>query len=83
MRASRLAAVGLVAGAALWIGSGYFMPHDSNDSRAAVQPSEHLTSEQAEGIRDRRKAEDHERLCEQPVYASHAPQLTEGAVAAI
>jgi multidrug efflux system membrane fusion protein len=38
MKASRLAAVGLVAGAALWIGSGYFMPHDSNDSRAAVQP---------------------------------------------
>jgi multidrug efflux system membrane fusion protein len=39
MKGSRLAAVGLVAGAALWIGSGYFLPHDSNDSRAAVQPS--------------------------------------------
>lgn len=39
MRASRLAAVGLVAGAALWIGSGYFMPHDSTDSSAAIRPN--------------------------------------------
>jgi multidrug efflux system membrane fusion protein len=39
MKASRLTAVGLIAGAALWIGSGYFMPDDSTDSRAAVRPA--------------------------------------------
>ena len=40
MKASRIAAVGLVAAAALWVGSGYFMPHESQQSRAAVQPNE-------------------------------------------
>jgi membrane fusion protein, multidrug efflux system len=40
MKGSRIAAVGLVAAAALWIGSGYFMPHEGHDSRAAVQPSQ-------------------------------------------
>jgi multidrug efflux system membrane fusion protein len=40
MKGSRIAAVGLVAAAALWIGSGYFLPHDSQESRAAVRPGE-------------------------------------------
>jgi multidrug efflux system membrane fusion protein len=40
MKGSRIAAVGLVAAAALWIGSGYFMPHESEQSRAAVHPKE-------------------------------------------
>jgi multidrug efflux system membrane fusion protein len=40
MKASRLAAVGLIAAAALWIGSGYFMPHESEQSHAAVRPKE-------------------------------------------
>ena len=40
MKASRIAAVGLVAAAALWIGSGYLIPHESHDSRAAVQPGQ-------------------------------------------
>jgi len=39
MKASRIAAVGLVAAAALWVGSGYFMPHESQHSRAAIQPN--------------------------------------------
>jgi multidrug efflux system membrane fusion protein len=39
MKASRIAAVGLVAAAALWIGSGYFMPHESQHSRAAIHPN--------------------------------------------
>ncbi len=38
MKASRITAVGLVAGAALWIASGHFLPHESHESRAAVQP---------------------------------------------
>src|SRR6188474_3239946 len=39
MKASRLAAVGLVAGAALWIGSGYiFGEHPHSD--AAIRPAE-------------------------------------------
>lgn len=38
MRASRFAAIGLIAGASLWIGSGYFLPRDSHDSNAAVRP---------------------------------------------
>jgi multidrug efflux system membrane fusion protein len=40
MKASRIAAVGLVAGAGLWIGSGYFMPHESEKSLAAIQPKD-------------------------------------------
>jgi multidrug efflux system membrane fusion protein len=40
MKASRVVAVGLVAAAALWIGSGYFMPHESGESVAAVRPGE-------------------------------------------
>jgi multidrug efflux system membrane fusion protein len=40
MKASRVAAVGLVAAAGLWIGSGYFMPHDSQQSKAAALPTE-------------------------------------------
>jgi len=40
MKASRVTAVGLLAAAAVWIGSGYFLPHDSVESRAAVQPQE-------------------------------------------
>lgn len=40
MKASRLTAVGLVAGASLWIASGYLLPRESSEGRAAVQPSE-------------------------------------------
>ncbi|MPZ55509.1 MAG: efflux RND transporter periplasmic adaptor subunit [Rhizobiales bacterium] len=40
MKASRIAAIGLVAAAGLWIGSGYFLPHESQESRAAIQPNE-------------------------------------------
>lgn len=36
MKASRVAAVGLVAAAIVWIGSGYFLPHESADSTAAI-----------------------------------------------
>src|SRR5262245_14494643 len=42
MKASRIAAVGLVAAAGLWIYSGHLLPHD-NESRAAVRPSEAAT----------------------------------------
>ena len=38
MKASRITAVGLVAGATLWIASGHFLPHESHESRAAIQP---------------------------------------------
>jgi membrane fusion protein, multidrug efflux system len=38
MKASRITAVGLVAGAALWIASGHFLPHETPESRAAIQP---------------------------------------------
>ena len=38
MKAIRITAVGLVAGAALWIASGHFLPHDSHESRAAITP---------------------------------------------
>ena len=38
MKASRITAVGLVAGAALWIASGHFLPHESHESRAAITP---------------------------------------------
>jgi len=37
MKASRIAAVGLVAAAGLWIASGHFMPHESGHSRASVR----------------------------------------------
>ncbi|MFN3656876.1 MAG: efflux RND transporter periplasmic adaptor subunit [Pseudolabrys sp.] len=40
MKASRLTAVGLVAGAALWIASGHLMPHDSGEGQAAIRPNE-------------------------------------------
>jgi multidrug efflux system membrane fusion protein len=38
MKARHFTAVGLVAGAALWIASGHFLPHETPESRAAVQP---------------------------------------------
>jgi multidrug efflux system membrane fusion protein len=38
MNASRITAVGLVAGAALWIASGHFLPHETPESRAAITP---------------------------------------------
>ena len=38
MKASRITAVGLVVGAALWIASGHFLPHETPESRAAIQP---------------------------------------------
>lgn len=37
MKASRITAVGLVAGAVLWIASGYLIPHESAESKAALQ----------------------------------------------
>ena len=40
VKASRLLAVGLVAGAALWIGSGYLVHDDHAESEAAIRPSE-------------------------------------------
>jgi multidrug efflux system membrane fusion protein len=40
MKASRITAVGLVAGATLWIASGHLMPRDSADSEAAIRPAE-------------------------------------------
>ena len=39
MKASRIAAVGLIAAAGLWIFSGYLIPHES-ESAAAARPSE-------------------------------------------
>jgi membrane fusion protein, multidrug efflux system len=36
MKASRYAAVGLVAAAVVWIGSGYLLPHESPESTAAI-----------------------------------------------
>jgi multidrug efflux system membrane fusion protein len=38
MKAARIAAVGLVVGAAAWIASGHLFPHETGESRAAVQP---------------------------------------------
>jgi membrane fusion protein, multidrug efflux system len=38
MKASHVTAVGIVAGAALWIASGHFLPHETPQSRAAIQP---------------------------------------------
>src|SRR5690242_5104822 len=37
MKASRIAAVGVVAAAALWIASGHFLPHETAESRASVR----------------------------------------------
>jgi multidrug efflux system membrane fusion protein len=38
MKARHVTAVGLVVGAALWLASGHFLPHDTPQSRAAIQP---------------------------------------------
>ncbi|HVZ50783.1 MAG TPA: efflux RND transporter periplasmic adaptor subunit [Pseudolabrys sp.] len=40
MKASRITAVGLVAGAVLWIASGHLMPRDSAEGQAAIRPGE-------------------------------------------
>ena len=40
MKASRITAIGLVAGAAAWIVSGQLLPRDSGDSQAAIRPAE-------------------------------------------
>lgn len=40
MKASRITALGVVAAAALWIGSGYFLPHETPESRASIRPGE-------------------------------------------
>jgi multidrug efflux system membrane fusion protein len=40
MKASRITAVGLIAAAATWILSGHFLPHESAESRAALQTRE-------------------------------------------
>jgi len=40
MKASRITALGLVAGASLWIASGYILPHESGESRAAIRTGE-------------------------------------------
>jgi multidrug efflux system membrane fusion protein len=37
MKASRIAAVGIVAAAGLWIASGHFLPHETAASRASVR----------------------------------------------
>ena len=38
MKASRITAIGLVAGAGLWIASGYLLPHEHGESHAAMEP---------------------------------------------
>src|SRR5437763_15886557 len=38
MKAARIAAVGLVVAAVGWIASGHLFPHETAESRAAVQP---------------------------------------------
>jgi multidrug efflux system membrane fusion protein len=38
MKAARIAAIGLVVAAVAWIASGHLFPHESAESRAAVQP---------------------------------------------
>jgi membrane fusion protein, multidrug efflux system len=40
MKASRLAAIGLVAAAGLWIASGHFLPHETAEGRAAMRAGE-------------------------------------------
>ena len=37
MKASRIAAVGIVAAAGLWIASGHFLPHETAQSSAAIR----------------------------------------------
>jgi multidrug efflux system membrane fusion protein len=37
MKASRIAALGLVAAAAAWIASGHFLPHETGEGRAAIR----------------------------------------------
>ncbi|MBX9777235.1 MAG: efflux RND transporter periplasmic adaptor subunit [Xanthobacteraceae bacterium] len=37
MKASRIAAIGIVAAAGLWIASGHFLPHESAQSKASVR----------------------------------------------
>jgi len=37
MKASRIAAVGIVVGAVAWVASGHLMPHESAESRAAMR----------------------------------------------
>ncbi len=39
MRIARLTAFGLVAGAALWIASGHFLPHEGGENRAVTRVS--------------------------------------------
>ena len=41
MKASRLAAIGLVDAAGLWIASGHFLPHETAESRAAIRDDRH------------------------------------------
>ncbi len=43
MKASRITAIGLVAGAAVWIVSGHVLPRNSSDSQAAIRPAEQKT----------------------------------------
>ena len=43
MKASRITAVGLVAVTAVWILSGYLLPHESAESKAALQVRETKT----------------------------------------
>jgi multidrug efflux system membrane fusion protein len=43
MRASRITAIGLVAAASVWILSGHLIPHESADSKAALQTGEGKT----------------------------------------
>ena len=40
MKASRITAVGLVAAAAIWIGSGHLLPRESAEGQAAIRPAE-------------------------------------------
>jgi len=40
MKGSRITAVALVAAAALWILSGYLIPHETTESRAALRPAD-------------------------------------------
>jgi multidrug efflux system membrane fusion protein len=44
MKASRVTAVGLVAATAIWILSGYLIPHESAESKAALQVNEAKTA---------------------------------------
>jgi len=46
MKAARIAAVGLVVGAAGWIASGHLFPRDSAESRAAIQLPEQQQQQQ-------------------------------------